>query len=451
MNDKVASVSVERRPLGELRAHPRNPRHHPEPGSEEWDKLRASLARDYFDPLVWNRRSGLLVSGHLRHRLLLELGFTHADVVVVDYDEPTHLARMITANRLAGKDDRSALAVIVEELRVGSGDLALTGLRDVDLARLLPAVERAPAADPPEPPVAPLSSPGDLYHLGPHRLVCGEARSREDVTRVLGGDAADQLLTDPPYGIGYVAKAAAVDAASGRAAKAHAPILNDDLSDYRQFFGEFLAVVPLAARNTVYVFMSGQELHNLRLAFDDVGLTWSDYLVWVKNGQVLGRKDYHPKHEFIVYGWRGSHRFYGGASAAVIDDEVSPGSMSKEALIAEVARLREWRANVLREDKTTRNDLHPTMKPVDLVRRLILDGSPAAGVVFDSFAGSGTTLVACEQAGRRFRGVEAEPCYCDVIVQRYLALGARCVRRVRGDLEADVTADFLHGAEPAHP
>jgi len=450
VNDKVASVTVERRPLSELRAHPRNPRVHPEAGTEEWEKLRASLARDYFDPLVWNRRNGLLVSGHLRGRLLADLGFTHADVVVVDYDEPTHLARLIAANRLAGKDDRSALAVIVEELHVGALDLSLTGLRDIDLAKLLPESENPPAPEPTEPPAVPLSAPGDVYLLGPHRLICGEARSHPDVQRVLAGDVVDQLLTDPPYGIDYVAKVAALDVAAGRAVKPHSAILNDNLKDYRTFFTEFLAAVPLAPKNTVYVFMSGQELHSLRLAFDAAGLTWSDYLLWVKNGQVLGRKDYHPKHEFIVYGWRGTHRFYGGASAAVFDDEVPPDKMSKAALAAEVARLREWRSSVLREDKTARNDLHPTIKPVNLVRRLVLDGSAVGAVVFDSFTGSGTTLIACDQTGRRFRGIEGEPGYCDVIVRRYLAQGARAVRRVRGDVESDVTADFLHGAEPAH-
>lgn len=447
---KIAAVTVERRPLAELRAHPRNPRVHPEPGTEDFEKLRSSLAHDYFDPLVWNQRNGLLVSGHLRRRLLGDLHFTHADVIVVDYDEPTHLARMVAANRLAGKDDRGALAVIVAELSVGAGDLSLTGLRDVDLAKLLPEPPGQPAPEATEPPAVPLSAWGDVYRLGPHRLLCGEARSTADVQRVLAGEVVDQLLTDPPYGIDYVAKAAALDAATGRPVKAHGAILNDNLRDYRKFFGAFLSAVPFASKNTIYVFMSGQELHSLRLAFDDVGLTWSDYLLWVKNGQVLGRKDYHPKHEFIAYGWRGSHRFFGGASPAVIDDETPPEKMSKATLVLELKQLREWRSNVLREPKTALNDLHPTMKPVNLVRRLILDGSATGAVVFDAFTGSGTTLIACDQIGRRFRGIEGEPGYCDVIVRRYLAQGGRRAVRFRADVQTDVTAAFTNGSESAH-
>jgi DNA modification methylase len=456
----TATLHLERLPLADLKPHPRNPREHPAPGTEEWEKLKKSLVDAYFDPVVWNRRNGLLVSGHLRRSIFLELGYTHADAVVVDWDEPRHLARMIAANQAAGKDSRDELRTIIEELQVGGFDLALTGLPDAKLAKLLPQVTA------PEPAwVAPAGTDvpietrvGDIYRLGPHRLLCGDSREAAAVQAVLAGDVVDQLVTDPPYGIDYVAKETALKGSSS-----HIPIANDNLKDYRKFFGAFLAPIPFAPKNTAYVFMSGQELHNLRLAFTDAGLTWADYLIWVKNGQVMGRKDYHPKHEFIVYGWKGSHRFYGGIGAAVIDDEIPADKMSKAALVAEVTALRQFRSSVLREDKPLVNDLHPTMKPVNLIRRLLIDGSAPGSIVFDPFNGSGSTLLACDLVERRYRGIEQEPVHCDTTVRRWLTLGGgRRVLRSRplfseagtfvGYAEQDVTHLFASpAAEPPAP
>jgi DNA modification methylase len=445
---RIAEITVRRLPLADAKPHPRNPREHPDPGSEGWEKLKRSLADAYFDPLIWNQRNGLLVSGHLRRKVLLDLGFTAADVVVVDWPEPIHLARMIAANQLAGKNDRHSLATIVEELQLGAVDLALTGLPDDALAKLLPASDRPL---PPDVEVGgDLANPaitraGDCYQLGGHRLMCGDCRHPVAVHELLAGDVVDQVVTDPPYGIDYVAKSRAVAAALGRPPDqaAHAHIVNDDLADYRRFFGAFLAPVPFAPKNTVYVFMSGQELHNLRLAFDDQGLTWGDYLIWVKNGQVIGRKDYHPQHEFIVYGWKGAHRFHGGISSAVIDDEIPATKLSKGALVAEVDRLRAFRRTVLREDKPLVNDLHPTMKPVNLVRRLLLDGSGTGGLIYDPFLGSGTTLLACDLVDRRCRGLELDGRHCDTTVRRWLALGGdRRVHRVSRGAPEDVTDLF---------
>jgi DNA modification methylase len=434
---------LENLPLADLRPHPRNPREHPEPGTEAWEKLKKSLVDAYFDPLVWNRRNGLLVSGHFRRKVLLALAYTHADAVVVDWDEPRHLAKMIAANQGAGKDDRDGLRTILEELQLGGADLALTGLPDGQIAKLLPPLEVPEIAwvAPAEACASVETRRGDVYLLGPHRLLCGDSTLAADVQRVLAGDVVDQVVTDPPYGVDYVEKERAMKGES-----AHRPIANDDLADYRRFFGAFLGAVPLAQKNTVYVFMSGQELHNLRLAFDDAGITWGDYLMWVKNGQVIGRKDYHPKHEFIAYGWKGAHKFYGGIGAAVIDDETPAAKMSKAALVAELELLRDFRRTVLREDKPTVNDLHPTMKPVNLVRRLLIDGSAPGAVVFDPFSGSGTTLLACDLVERKCRGIDLEPAHCDTIVRRWLALGGgRRALRLHDDGKTQDVTDVFHG------
>lgn len=137
--------------------------------------------------------------------------------------------------------------------------------------------------------------------------------------------------------------------------------------------------------------MSGWELHNLRLAFDDCKLKFSSYLVWVKNNHVLGRQDYNGKHEFCAYGWKGKHKFYGDFSTTVLEF-----------------------------NKPLKNDLHPTMKPIELLSKLIQDGSKQDDIVYDAFLGSGSTLIACEQTKRICYGCEIEPKYIDVILRRYI-------------------------------
>ena len=134
---KTATICIERKRLSELEAHPRNPRRHPDPGTSEWQSLALSLEHDYFDPIVWNRRNGLLVSGHLRVKVLLDLGYEEADVSVVDYDEETHLARLLAANKLQGQDDRGSLIDVLEELQSGGLDLGIAGYTEGEIEELL--------------------------------------------------------------------------------------------------------------------------------------------------------------------------------------------------------------------------------------------------------------------------------------------------------------------------
>jgi hypothetical protein len=134
---KKATLIVERLPLTVLKPHPRNPRNHPVKGSPEWATLRASLESDYFDPIVWNKRNGLLVSGHLRVKVLTDAGYTEADVVVKDYDEPTHLARMLAANKLIGQNDDEAVKDLLQELDTGAFSMALSGYTSAELEKML--------------------------------------------------------------------------------------------------------------------------------------------------------------------------------------------------------------------------------------------------------------------------------------------------------------------------
>lgn len=326
-------------------------------------------------------------------------------VVWLDMDDVTARAYNIADNRLQDEAewDFTPLADLLTELDTGAFDLSLTGFDSDELEQMLnytPAGE-VQEDEVPEPPEEPVTKPGDIWQLGRHRVMCGDSTDSKQVKQLLGDMRVDQLLTDPPYGVDYAAKNEMLNKFD-KGNRIQLPIVNDNISDYRAFFAAFLGCIPFADYNTVYVFMSGQELHSVRLAMDDVGITWGDYLVWVKNNHVLGRKDYNAKHEFVVYGWKGKHKFYGGFSTTVLE-----------------------------YNKPQKNELHPTMKPVELIARLMADGSTAAALVYDPFLGSGTTLIVAEQLGRTCYGLEIDPHYVDIIVKRWEQLTGKKAELVR--------------------
>lgn len=258
----------------------------------------------------------------------------------------------------------------------GLMDFAKPGADDFDIDRALegPAVVKR----------------GQVWKLGKHRLMCGDSTSPQDIAKLLADLLVDQLNTDPPFGVDYGGKTVFLQEHNKSNRKARASIANDNIDNYRDFFASFLKPIPFASYNTAYIFMSGQELHTLRLAVEDAGMTWSDYLIWVKNHFVLGRKDYNARHEFILYGWKGRHKFYGPHDSTVLE-----------------------------YDRPQKSELHPTMKPVALLCRLISDGTEPGMVVYDAFGGSGSSLIACEDTGRVCCAMEYEERYCDVIIKRW--------------------------------
>ena len=225
--------------------------------------------------------------------------------------------------------------------------------------------------------------------LGEHRLLCGDATVLADVERVLGGQLADMTFTDPPYNVDYA------NSPKDKLRGKHRPILNDDLgAGFEAFLLRRLRQHPRASpRAPCYICMSSSELHTLQRAFAAAGGKWSTFVIWAKNTFTLGRADYQRQYEPILYGWQeGSDHYWCGARD---------------------------QGDVWFVDKPVRNDLHPTMKPVALVERAIRNSSKTRDIVLDPFGGSGSTLIACEKAGRQARLVELDPKYCDVIVRRW--------------------------------
>ncbi|MCK9324782.1 MAG: site-specific DNA-methyltransferase [Bacteroidales bacterium] len=232
---------------------------------------------------------------------------------------------------------------------------------------------------------------GTILRLGEHILGCGDSTDSIFVAKVIDKLKARQILTDPPYGVDYVAAKEGFSGKRGR----HVDIANDHTqsdAEYRLFTRKWLeAAVPhLHSKNILYCFNADRMIFALRDGMIDTGFRLAQLLVWVKTQPIAGRLDHHPQHELIAFGWHGTHEHIRSADRSVL---VYP--------------------------KPARSTLHPTCKPVGLLRRLVLNGTRTGEIVYDPFLGSGSTLIACEETKRRCIGIELSPDYCRTICERF--------------------------------
>ena len=385
---------IEHWPIDKLLPYVRNARQH---SDEQIAQIAASIAEFGFVNPILTGADGVLVAGHGRLAAARKLGLPTVPVVVLDHLTPTQRRALVLAdNRLAelATWDDALLRIELEALQDNGFDLDLTGFDADALAELLadeePQIDGRTEDDAiPEMPEEPVSRPGDVWRLGPHRLVCGDATTAEAYARLFpDGERADMVFTDPPYNVNYANSAR--DKLRGK----HRPILNDALGEgFYDFLYDALALIMAHTRGAIYVAMSSSELDTLQAAFRAAGGHWSTFIIWAKNTFTLGRSDYQRQYEPILYGWpEGATRHWCG--------DRDQGDV--------------WQIK-----KPQKNDLHPTMKPVDLVERAIRNSSRPGDVVLDPFGGSGTTLIAAEKAGRVARLIELDPKYADVIVRRW--------------------------------
>jgi len=417
MNAHWLADRIEHWPIDKLLPYVRNARQH---SDEQIAQIAASIAEFGFVNPILTGADGVLVAGHGRLAAARKLGLPTVPVVVLDHLTPTQRRALVLAdNRLAelATWDDALLRIELEALQDDGFDLDLTGFDADALAELLadeePQIDGRTEDDAiPEMPEEPVSRPGDVWRLGPHRLVCGDATTAEAYARLFpDGERADMVFTDPPYNVNYansakentVSAKANVSAANVKARSAgrshklrgkHRPILNDALGEgFYDFLFDALALIMAHTRGAIYVAMSSSELDTLQAAFRAAGGHWSTFIIWAKNTFTLGRSDYQRQYEPILYGWpEGATRHWCG--------DRDQGDV--------------WQIK-----KPAKNDLHPTMKPVDLVERAIRNSSRSGDVVLDPFGGSGTTLIAAEKAGRVARLIELDPKYADVIVRRW--------------------------------
>jgi len=384
---------LEHWPIERLLPYIRNARTHSE---EQIAQIAASIAEFGFTAPILTGSDGVIVAGHGRLAAARKLGLATVPVVVLAHLTPTQRRALVIADNKIAENagwDEELLRLELTELQEADFDLALTGFDVDELLEIMAGEETTTEGHTdedaaPEVPVIPVSKPGDVWICGKHRLLCGDSTEATSYDTLLGNDRVAMIFQDPPYNVDYA------NTAKDKLRGTNRPILNDNLGDG---FQEFLlaAFKPALARcdGAVYVAMSSSELDTLQSAFRAAGGKWSTFIIWAKNTFTLGRSDYQRQYEPILYGWpEGANRHWCG--------DRDQGDV--------------WHFN-----KPRVNDLHPTMKPVELVERAIRNSSHPGDVVLDPFGGSGTTLIAAEKSGRKARLIELDPKYADVIVRRW--------------------------------
>ena len=410
----------------------RNSRTH---SPEQVAQLGRSIQQFGFTNPVLIDEHNTLIAGHGRVMAAQRIGLAQVPCIRLTHlTDAQRRAYVIADNKLAEQAgwNVAMLTREVEDLMVERFDVSLLGFGDDELAELLG--EAAPSAgadgatdvdDVPDVKPDPVTRAGDVWLLGQHRVVCGDSTSMANLGRLMQNVEADMVWTDPPYNVAYETKAG--------------KIANDDLGDAE--FKSFLvsafnaAFAMLKPGGAIYVAHADTEGLNFRAAFAQAGFKLSGCLVWRKNSLVLGRSDYQWQHEPILYGWKpgAAHTWHGGRKQTTILDLAQTTSLFRlrfdgkyeiqlgdSVLIVDGdAKVDELIPSVINEDKPSRNEGHPTMKPVALVERMLKNNAKKGAVVLDLFGGSGSTLMACERLGMKGRLSELDAGYCDVIVKRW--------------------------------
>lgn len=379
---------LEWRNIGEIIPYARNSRTHSE---DQVAQIAASIKEfGWTSPVLIDEENGI-IAGHGRLAAARKLGHTEIPVIeLTGLTEAQKRAYVIADNKLALNAgwDTEMLVNELRDLESMDFDLELTGFSAEELADMLAVKEegRTDEDDAPEVPLEPITKPGDIWLLGKHRLMCGDSCSTSDIEKLCDGQLVDMWLTDPPYNVAYEGKT-----------KDALTIQNDSMDDdqFRQFLRDAYVTADIVMKPgaVFYIWHADSEGYNFRGAAQDAGWKVRQCLIWKKSTMVMGRQDYHWKHEPCLYGWKE------GAGHLWATDR-------KQTTILEF-------------DKPSRNGEHPTMKPVALFEYQMLNNTKGGDIVLDSFGGSGTTLIAAEKHGRYARLMELDPKYCDVIVKRW--------------------------------
>lgn len=409
------ALSVQLWPVARLKPCPRNPRTH---GARQIEKIAESIRTFGFTNPVLVDPAGEIIAGEARWKAAKQAGMTEVPVIVLGWlTEQERTAYRIADNRLAldAAWNEELLAEVMNELSANGFALEAIGFSDDEITAMIetalaPAPDDIDRVDPP--PVVPVTKLGDIWTLGPHRLICGDATDEGVLARLFGGDrgkartaildteTADLIVTDPPYGMAYKGKT-------------HGGIKGDDQkgADLIRLVSGALTAGRRHSKpeGSVYVWLTWRTYGEFAAALKEAELSPAACLVWDKGHIGPGSAHYRPQHEFCLY--CPGTRWFGGRSEPDI-----------------------WRFN--RDPASTY--VHPTQKPVDLMERAVRNSSRKGEIVLDLFGGSGSTLIACERLGRQARLVELDPKYCDAIVARWERLtGARALRVEAEDAEPD--------------
>jgi DNA modification methylase len=384
---KTAELKV--LPISVLKPAEYNPRKKLKPGDKEYKKIKDSIEEFGFaDPLVVNSDM-TIIGGHQRLNVAIDLGYTEVPCAVVDVDKTREKALNIALNKITGDWDEQMLADLLTDLKDADYDLDYTGFDAPEVDALFSNIYDKKVKEDDFDVDQELKQPcfsqlGDLWLLGRHRVICGDSTGEEVYTRLMDGEKANLVLTDPPYNVD-------VEETAGK-------IMNDNMED-SEFYNFLLSAyrcmhANLADDGSIYVWHADTEGINFRTAFKAAGFYLSGCCIWVKNALVLGRSPYQWRHEPCLFGWKlkGKHQWYGDRKQTTV-----------------------WEYDKPRSSKD-----HPTMKPVNLMSYPIKNSTMTNGIVLDPFLGSGSTLIACCETDRVCRGIELDPKFVDCIVKRYI-------------------------------
>ena len=394
------TMTVEEVPIDELRPDPANPRRI---STEQLEALTRSLKEyGFVQPVLARREDKTVIGGHQRLLAARRLGYREVPVIFLDLTLEQARVLNLGLNKISGDWDQELLARLLADLKpVSEIDLALTGFSEDELAKLLKSLDLREKKERAEDfdldaaleaaRAAPRAQRGEIWALGDHRLVCGDACDAGDVGRLFLGKKAAMCFTDPPYNVGLG------DHGGQQRGQRRRRIQNDALppEQWEHFVRGWSRGLLANVDGAIYVCMSTKEWPLVSRVLAEEGGHWSDTIVWAKDRFVLGRADYQRQYEPVWFGWReGSSHYWCG------DRD---------------------QGDVWKIDRPSDSDLHPTMKPLALVERAIENSSRPGDVVCDLFLGSGSSLIACERTGRVCYGMELEPRYVDVAVLRWEA------------------------------
>lgn len=386
---------TKRIPVSEIRPSEYNPRVDLKPGDDEYEKIKASLVEfGLVETLVVNKNTKRLIGGHQRFKIIKELGWKNVTVSLVDIQDAAKEKMLnIALNKIQGDWNRERLAKILSELDLANQKIDLTGFNSREISTILGDLTTKSAGTLDKVPAKPkkaITKPGDLWQVGRHKFLCGDSTSPGDVERLLGKAKPNLMVTDPPYGVNYESE---WREKSGLGAQQKGKVRNDDRIDWSEAYKLFPGSV-------AYIWHAGKYESTVARNMEALGFEVISQIIWVKQHFVISRGDYHWQHEPCLY------------------------------LVKKGAK-HSWQS---RRDQTTVWDIqnnnpfgggdeekfgHSTMKPVECMLRPVLNNSRKGETVYDPFLGAGTTLIACEKSNRIGYGMELDPGYCDVVIERF--------------------------------
>ena len=364
-------MQIEKMDISRLNPAEYNPRKDLKPGDPEYEKLKRSMEQfGYVEPVVWNKSTEKVISGHQRLKILVDMGKKEVDCVVVEMDEEKEKALNIALNKINGEWDNDKLAMLISDLQGSDFDVSLTGFEEAEIADLFEKVGEKDVKDDDFDMTSALEKAsfvkrGDIWTVGRHRLMCGDATNSEDVTALMDGKRANLIVTDPPYGVSFKSR-------NGLTIK------NDDIENeelYNFILSAFKCMADsLEKGGSAYIFHADTNGLIFRKAFIESGFHLSEVCIWAKNVMAYGRSDYRWQHEPILYGFlkNGTHSWYAGRRQSTL-----------------------WRF-----DRPIKNTVHPNSKPLDLISYPICNSSQENAIILDTFGGSGSTMMACEKTNR---------------------------------------------------